>query len=164
MMSSGIIRRIDDLGRIVIPKEIRRTLHLKEGDPLEILIEHHQIVLRRFSPLSLDARYIQELMSAVCKTLAVSMAVCDYMRVLAATPDLQALIGSSVPDSLRQYMDQVLDAPPTIEMRGLTVSTVNIVHAEHGENAVLTFGRDTGGSDEKVAALVAAVLEQHLKY
>ena len=40
MKATGIVRRIDDLGRVVIPKEIRRTLRIREGDPLEIFVDH----------------------------------------------------------------------------------------------------------------------------
>lgn len=50
-MKTGIIRRIDDLGRIIIPKEIRRILHLKEGDPLEIGIEDGHILLELYDGL-----------------------------------------------------------------------------------------------------------------
>ncbi len=52
MKKSGIIRRLDELGRIVIPKEIRKTLHIKEGTPLDINVEDDQtIILRKFSPI-----------------------------------------------------------------------------------------------------------------
>lgn len=50
MKATGIIRRTDDLGRIVIPKEIRRTLRIGEGDPLEIYTEGEQIVLKKYEP------------------------------------------------------------------------------------------------------------------
>ena len=48
MASTGIVRRIDDLGRIVIPREIRRNLHISEGDPLEICIEKDGIFLKKY--------------------------------------------------------------------------------------------------------------------
>lgn len=48
MKTTGIIRRIDDLGRVVIPKEVRRTCDIKEGDPLEILLDHGTICLRQY--------------------------------------------------------------------------------------------------------------------
>lgn len=51
MKSTGIIRRIDDLGRVVIPKEIRRTLKIREGDPLEIFIENNYVCFQRYSVL-----------------------------------------------------------------------------------------------------------------
>lgn len=51
MKATGIVRRIDDLGRVVIPKEIRRTLKIREGDPLEILIEKNCVCFQKYSAL-----------------------------------------------------------------------------------------------------------------
>ena len=52
MKSTGIVRRIDELGRIVIPKEIRKNLKIREGDTLEIYVEKSSIILRKFSHLN----------------------------------------------------------------------------------------------------------------
>lgn len=49
MKATGIIRRVDDLGRIVIPKEIRQTLHIKEGDPMEIYVDDGCVIFKRYS-------------------------------------------------------------------------------------------------------------------
>jgi AbrB family transcriptional regulator (stage V sporulation protein T) len=60
MNATGLIRRIDDLGRIVIPKEIRRILRVREGDPMEIFISSNgEVLLKKYSPISLlgDYRY-----------------------------------------------------------------------------------------------------------
>ena len=55
MKATGIVRRVDDLGRVVIPKEIRRTLHIREGDPLEIyLSEDGGCVFKKYSPLGIN--------------------------------------------------------------------------------------------------------------
>lgn len=51
MKATGIIRRIDDLGRVVIPKEIRRTLRIREGDPLEIFLKEDGVVFKKYSAL-----------------------------------------------------------------------------------------------------------------
>ena len=51
MKATGIVRRIDDLGRVVIPREIRRSLKIREGDPLEILIEKNCVCLKKYSTL-----------------------------------------------------------------------------------------------------------------
>lgn len=52
MRATGIVRRIDDLGRVVIPKEIRRTLRIREGDPLEIFTDREgEIILKKYSPI-----------------------------------------------------------------------------------------------------------------
>lgn len=50
MKATGIVRRIDDLGRVVIPREIRRTLHIKEGDPLEIFTGEGGVIFRKYNP------------------------------------------------------------------------------------------------------------------
>ena len=50
MKATGIVRRIDDLGRVVIPKEIRRTMHIREGDPLEIFVNDRTIILKKYQP------------------------------------------------------------------------------------------------------------------
>ena len=54
MKATGVVRRIDDLGRVVIPKEIRRTLRIKEGDPLEIFTDKEgEVILKKYSPIVL---------------------------------------------------------------------------------------------------------------
>ena len=51
LKATGIVRRIDDLGRVVIPKEIRRTLRIREGDPLEIFVDRDgEVILKKYSP------------------------------------------------------------------------------------------------------------------
>lgn len=50
MKSTGIVRRIDDLGRVVIPKEIRRTLGIREGEPLEIFVDDNIVALKKYNP------------------------------------------------------------------------------------------------------------------
>ena len=58
MKATGIVRRIDDLGRVVIPKEIRRTLRIREGDPLEIFTDREgEIILKKYSPIGELAAY-----------------------------------------------------------------------------------------------------------
>ena len=50
MKSTGIVRRIDELGRVVIPKELRRTLDLNEGDPMEFYVDGDKVILRKYEP------------------------------------------------------------------------------------------------------------------
>ena len=66
MKATGIVRRIDDLGRVVIPKEIRRTMKIKEGDPLEIFTEKNgEVIFKKYSPLNENF----ELAGSVCEAL-----------------------------------------------------------------------------------------------
>ena len=60
MKATGIVRRIDDLGRVVIPKEIRRTLRIREGDPLEIFTDRGgEVILKKYSPM-VDLSYFAQ--------------------------------------------------------------------------------------------------------
>ena len=78
MKATGIVRRIDDLGRIVVPKEIRRTLRIREGDPLEIYTGREgEIMLKKYSPIG----EVGEFATAYAQALA---QVVDALAVLSA--------------------------------------------------------------------------------
>lgn len=70
MKATGIVRRIDDLGRVVVPKEIRRTLRIREGDPMEIFTNHEgEIILKKYSPIGeieVFAKQYAEAMAQIC--------------------------------------------------------------------------------------------------
>lgn len=67
MKATGIVRRIDDLGRVVVPKEIRRTLRIREGDPLEIFTDREgEIILKKYSPIG-ELSALQSSMRKVCR-------------------------------------------------------------------------------------------------
>lgn len=83
MKATGIVRRIDSLGRIVIPKEIRRNLRLQANDPMEILVEEDRVIFQKYSPLdvkSLGKKYADVLSKLTSRTVA----VCDTYRVVTA--------------------------------------------------------------------------------
>src|SRR5690606_24522992 len=66
MKATGIVRRIDDLGRVVIPKEIRRTLRIREGDPLEIFTDREgEVILKKYSPIG----ELNEFANEYCESL-----------------------------------------------------------------------------------------------
>ena len=69
MKATGIVRRIDDLGRVVIPKEIRKTLRIKEGTPLEIFTDREgQIILKKYSPIGELTSFAEEYVDALVQT------------------------------------------------------------------------------------------------
>ena len=61
MKSTGIVRRIDDLGRVVIPKELRRTLHIKEGDPLELFVDGEYVCFKKYNTTELFVEALDDL-------------------------------------------------------------------------------------------------------
>ncbi|MDU4598243.1 MAG: AbrB/MazE/SpoVT family DNA-binding domain-containing protein [Clostridium sporogenes] len=72
MKSTGIVRKVDELGRIVIPKELRRTLNIEEGDGLEIYTEGEQIILKKYAPACIFCGEAKEVINFkgknICKT------------------------------------------------------------------------------------------------
>lgn len=84
MKATGIVRRIDELGRIVVPKEIRRTLRIREGDPLEIFTDHNGgIILRKYSPVGELSGFAKEFAESLHATLGHTALVCDREAVIA---------------------------------------------------------------------------------
>ncbi|HZG71300.1 MAG TPA: stage V sporulation protein T [Chondromyces sp.] len=84
MKATGIVRRIDDLGRVVIPKEIRRTLRIREGDPLEIFVDRDgEVILKKYSPISELSDFAREYAEALYDSLGSSVLICDRDAVIA---------------------------------------------------------------------------------
>jgi AbrB family transcriptional regulator, stage V sporulation protein T len=68
MKATGIVRRIDDLGRVVIPKEIRRTMRIREGEPLEIFVDREgEVILKKYSPMGELSEFAQEYADALAE-------------------------------------------------------------------------------------------------
>ena len=85
MKATGIVRRIDDLGRIVIPKEIRRTMRIREGDPMEIFTSREgEILLKKYSPVGELGEFASELAESVAQSLGELVCVTDRDYVIAA--------------------------------------------------------------------------------
>lgn len=86
MKATGIVRRIDDLGRIVIPKEIRRTLRIREGDSLEIYTQTTgEIVLKKFSPIGDINNIAKEFAETASSLLGSTVAISDTDSFIAAS-------------------------------------------------------------------------------
>ena len=86
MKATGIVRRIDDLGRVVIPKEIRRTLHIREGDPLEIYTEKDgEVIFKKYSPLGELSVFATQICDSLYKSGDCVAAICDRDTIIACS-------------------------------------------------------------------------------
>ena len=86
MKATGIVRRIDDLGRVVIPKEIRRTLRIKEGTPLEIFTDREgEVILKKYSPIGELSIFAKEYVEALAQTTGMTACITDHDQVVAAS-------------------------------------------------------------------------------
>lgn len=88
MKATGVVRRIDDLGRIVIPKEIRRNFKINEGDSLEIFVENNGIVLKKYSLLDDMVESAFDLVEVVLKIYHKNIIITDREKVIAVSKNL----------------------------------------------------------------------------
>ena len=99
MKATGIVRRIDDLGRVVVPKEIRRVLRIREGDPLEIYTSNTgEIILKKYSPISELGQFAGEYADTAAQILGGTVIVSDTDQVIAAAGP-----------SRKEYTDRMVD-------------------------------------------------------
>ena len=87
MKATGIVRRIDELGRVVIPKEIRRTLRIKEGDPLEIFTDRDELMLKKYSPIATLEKFSKATARSLNDLSGKLAVICDTDGVLHAFGD-----------------------------------------------------------------------------
>lgn len=86
MKATGIVRRIDDLGRVVIPKEIRRTLRIREGDPLEIFTDREgEIILKKYSPIGELSTFAKQYAEALSQTTGHVVCILDKDQIIAVS-------------------------------------------------------------------------------
>ena len=86
MKATGVVRRIDDLGRVVIPKEIRKTLRIKEGEPLEIFTDREgQVILKKYSPIGELSEFATEYAETLAKTTGHIACITDKDTVIAVS-------------------------------------------------------------------------------
>ena len=86
MRATGIVRRIDELGRVVIPKEIRRTLRIREGDPLEIYTDRDgEVILKKYSPIGEMSAFAKDYTESLWRSLGHIAVIVDRDQVVAAS-------------------------------------------------------------------------------
>ena len=108
MKATGIVRRVDSLGRVVIPKEIRQTLRIREGCPLEIYTDRDgSVTFRKYSPMGELSDLAQQACDAIRSVTGFPAAVADPDRILAVSgPSRQALMDRPCSHGLEQLMER----------------------------------------------------------
>lgn len=106
MKATGIVRRIDDLGRIVIPKEIRRTLRIRESDPLEIFTDREgEIILKKYSPIGEMSTFAKQYAESLAQVSGQMTLIADRDQFIAAAGGCKALLGKSISKALEEAIE-----------------------------------------------------------
>lgn len=117
MKATGIVRRIDDLGRVVIPKEIRRTLRIREGDPLEIFVDRDgEVILKKYSPIGELGDFAKEYADSLAESLGHIALITDRDVIIAVAGTskkefLEKAIGSDVEKAMEERKTIVNSTP-----------------------------------------------------
>lgn len=180
MKATGIVRRIDDLGRVVVPKEIRRTLRLREGDPIEIFTNREgEIILKKYSHVGEMGDFVKSYAEAVAQTLGHIVMISDMDQIVAVS-------GTSKKDWLSKPISREVES--TIHNRETLVASkeeqkfvpiseeiadvsseviVPIVSEGDTVGAVLILSKETkaklGETETKVATAAASFLGKQME-
>jgi AbrB family transcriptional regulator, stage V sporulation protein T len=133
MKATGIVRRIDDLGRVVIPKEIRRTLRIREGDPLEIFVDRDgEVILKKYSPISELSDFAKEYAEALFDSLGSPVFICDRDAVI-------AVAGGSKKDYLNKNISDLIERTMEDRTSILETKSSNISFVEGFEETISSY-------------------------
>lgn len=108
MKATGIVRRIDELGRVVVPKEIRRTLKIREGDSLEIFTDSSgEIILKKYSPIGEMTEFAKMYVEAISNATGHTVIITDRDMVIAAAGNgKNDLLGKVITKQLENVIDE----------------------------------------------------------
>ena len=108
MKATGIVRRIDDLGRVVVPKEIRKTLRIREGDPLEIFTDREgEIILKKYSPMGEMSSFAKQYAEALSQSSGHMVSITDKDHHIAVAGNgKKELFNKPVSDRLEEIMEK----------------------------------------------------------
>ncbi len=132
MKATGIVRRIDDLGRVVIPKEIRRTLRIREGDPLEIFTDKEgEVILKKYSPIGELSEFASQFAESIHKTSGHITCIADRDTIIAVSG---ASKKEYLEKSLSPEVERIIEEKTTLVVKSPEEKPISIVADDGGEH------------------------------
>ncbi len=171
MKATGIIRRIDDLGRIVIPKEIRRILRLREGDPMEIFIQDNGVCFQKYSPIGELAEFAQEYADSLYDVTGHTVLIGDRDNIIAVagTPKKNLLmkpIWSLAEKSMEEHKTLMESGNTIIEEFSYKSQVVTPITCEGdviGVVGLISKNGEVGLMEQKLVETAARFLSKQMK-
>lgn len=174
-MNNGIIKKVDDLGRIVIPKNIRKKLRIKNGDNLEIIIDNEDIVLKKYSMISKINDLAKELVESISIFMKHSIFITDTDNIIACTSSLKGKylnkhISKELEESImrREKMFQNhFKLFQLIDEESITCSYVSCVILSGGESVgmiiILSETEKMTETELQMASIVSSFITKYLE-
>ena len=179
MKATGIVRRIDDLGRVVIPKEIRRTMRIREGDPLEIFTSNDgDVIFKKYSPIGELAGFAAQYAEVMLKGTNLPVVICDRDACVAASgiskrEVLERRLSSQLEELMENRKSYVLalgNDKQLIPLEGIergAAVAIPILASGDVVGAVCMMAAETGAvpteTDVKLAQVAAAFLGKQME-
>ncbi|MFA9464467.1 MAG: stage V sporulation protein T [Velocimicrobium sp.] len=177
MKATGIVRRIDDLGRVVVPKEIRRTMRIREGDPLEIFTDREgEIILKKYSPIGELGQFAKFYAESLAQTIGHVVCIADRDAFIAVAGGRKELLMKSISKELEEVMNE---RKPILATDGTYCKIADpdeksvyqviwpIICEGDSIGAVVIFSKDNkkefGEVEEKAAACAASFLARQME-
>lgn len=175
METTGVVRRIDDLGRIVIPKEIRRTLRIKEGSSLEIFVEKDMVALKKYSSMNNLSDFAELYADSISQSLGSSVIITDNDTVIAcAGLPKKEYIGLHISEYLEQciaernvVVEDDISSIEIVENKQIEASYVIHVIVSNGDTIglilILSENKKIGDLENKTALIASQFLGKHIE-
>jgi len=175
MKTTGVVRRIDDLGRIVIPKEIRRTLRIRDGEPLEIFVDQEGITLKKYSSIQDLSEIAKNLVETINKSLNKTILITDRDKYIAISRELRK---EYLDKTISKDLEEIMKTRETIVEKNITsiklveskteqMSYVIVPIIMNGDaiGLVLVSSSEEGllEIDEKMANITASFLAKYIE-
>lgn len=175
MKSTGVVRRIDDLGRIVIPKEIRRTMRIKDGENLEIFVDKEMITLKKFSKMGDIEDISDQLVNIIYNNIKKDILITDRDKIIACSNSLKK---SFMLKNISKYLESIIEKRTKIVESSFTnielvenevnkfsyiIYPINVNGDIMGLFIILSSSDNISTIDEKIADIVSQFLEKYLE-
>lgn len=131
LKATGIVRRIDDLGRVVIPKEIRRTMRIREGDPLEIFVDRNgEVILKKYSPMQDLRDFTDDYVQAISQFVKATVLVTDRDAVVSSSGSMKSQfqgknLGKDALEVMENRTTKESNQSASINITGSTITDVS---------------------------------------
>lgn len=180
MKATGIVRRIDDLGRVVVPKEIRRTLRIREGDPLEIFTDREgEIILKKYSPIGEMNLFAKQYAESLAQVTGYTVCITDRDQTIAASGGGKSLLNKSISSRLEDAIDnrevilankgdkRFLPLSDEVEEEMSSQVIVPIISEGDAIGAVMIYSKDAADkmseTEQKIAQSAASFLGRQME-
>ena len=175
MKTTGVIRRIDDLGRIVIPKEIRKTMRIKDGESLEIFLDSDNIILKKYSLLDNLTDFYKKYVDSINSAINKNVIIVDRDKIVASAGINKK---KYLDKSISSYVDEIIQKRTLVTKKNIdNISIINgdseklsyvvapIIINSDAIGAVIIFSNDSiiDEFEEKTADIAAKFLGKYIE-